>query len=38
MVGSSGLDQQLTSVIKDLGPFSSVILSLLGVFYLMATR
>ena len=38
MADSSRLIQQLTSVIEDPGPLPSVILSLLGVFCLMATR
>lgn len=38
MVDSSGLVQQLDSVIKNLGPFPSVILSILCMSCLMATR
>lgn len=38
MVDSSGLVQQLNTVIKNLDPFPSVILSILGISFLMATR
>lgn len=38
MVHSSGLVQQFTSVIKDLGPFSSITITILGVFCLTAAR